>query len=658
MKPDPRREWLFPPARGRFDGFDLALADPADEDDRRLLISAEHTELAAAVEDDLDEIEIDGRTMSPRLHLLMHEVVANQIWGDDPPEVWTTAERLTAAGFERHDVLHMLGSVVAGELWHVSQGRTEVDPDRYVAALDALPGAWEQSDGALPDGTIFTHRLTEPELAGGFVAFEPDLDILDLFVEECGHLHLAGGTAVDMDIDGDGNEILVGEDGWLPASQPGDLIGFRVIGEEIEVVAVTETSAPEDLVEPLRASFDRLNDGDGRPVPVVELIGSLASWMPDRAAGLPPVAELFAAAEFEARDGYAAPTGADWDTLADVRSVAGAALVHGLDHDEAEALVMVAMLFRLFVDSEETGEGAPDGVFAEVAHALSESSIASAFVDWAMSAGDADALVRFADVVRAQAPKRYRAGPAWVAAQAPIQAGRHDQAEALLRDAVVADDGFGPALEDTAWYASDRGDARRAVDLLGHVAQLRTLALVAEARIEMLVRYSSPPRALARRNDPCPCGSGRKYKLCHLRQTDVAALTDRIEWIWGKLDWFLHRSGYSASIASLMFALGSEDSQDEELAVSLLLFRDGVVADFLRLRGPLLPVDERSLVAQWAAVDRSLYAVVAVDAGVGVMLRDVRSGESSRCGNGLAPHRWQTATSCAPMSFPTAMDTG
>jgi len=70
---DPRRFWLFPPVGGWFDGVDLALLDPADDGDRQMLIEAEHPELAEAIADDLDEVDLDGRRVSPRLHLLMHE---------------------------------------------------------------------------------------------------------------------------------------------------------------------------------------------------------------------------------------------------------------------------------------------------------------------------------------------------------------------------------------------------------------------------------------------------------------------------------------------------------------------------------------------------------------------------------------------------------
>lgn len=123
--------------------IELSLLDPCQEDDRHFLIVAEHPELQQAVEDDQDEIILHGHLMSPRLHISMHEIVANQLWADDPPEAWPTAQRLMALGYERHEIIHMLGSVVSGEVWRNMQYEEPFDPDRFRAGLDALPGSWE-----------------------------------------------------------------------------------------------------------------------------------------------------------------------------------------------------------------------------------------------------------------------------------------------------------------------------------------------------------------------------------------------------------------------------------------------------------------------------------------------------------------------------------
>jgi hypothetical protein len=145
-----RKTFAAPPATGEYLEIDLARLDPADPDKRRILIEAEHPELHAALESGRAEIHRDGETINPALHIAMHEVVANQLWDDNPPEVWRTAERLLAAGYERHEVLHMLASVVSSDVFDILKSETPHDPDKTRAALDALPSSWEQRRDAIP----------------------------------------------------------------------------------------------------------------------------------------------------------------------------------------------------------------------------------------------------------------------------------------------------------------------------------------------------------------------------------------------------------------------------------------------------------------------------------------------------------------------------
>jgi hypothetical protein len=72
----------------------------------------------------------------------MHEIVANQLWDDDPPEAWRTVLRLQALGYERHEILHMLCSVVAKEVWAIQTLGQPADPARYATALDELPESY------------------------------------------------------------------------------------------------------------------------------------------------------------------------------------------------------------------------------------------------------------------------------------------------------------------------------------------------------------------------------------------------------------------------------------------------------------------------------------------------------------------------------------
>jgi len=140
------RRWLFPPVIGSFDGIELAFLDPANPDDRQLLIEAEHPDFHRVIEEGHDEVEVEGSVVNPRLHLAYHEAVANQLWDGTPPEAWPTVERLRRLGYGRHDILHMLGSVLTEQLSEALRKREPNDPTKYARALAALPESWQQQD--------------------------------------------------------------------------------------------------------------------------------------------------------------------------------------------------------------------------------------------------------------------------------------------------------------------------------------------------------------------------------------------------------------------------------------------------------------------------------------------------------------------------------
>jgi hypothetical protein len=137
---------------GIVDDIDLALLDPADRDERRLLIEAEHPVLRPALQDALEEIVLDGQVVNPSLHIALHEIVAERLWADDPPEMWPTAQRLSGLGYDRHEVLHMLMSVLSGEIFRAmhTPGSTTQDRAQTRAALAALPGSWEAQREVMP----------------------------------------------------------------------------------------------------------------------------------------------------------------------------------------------------------------------------------------------------------------------------------------------------------------------------------------------------------------------------------------------------------------------------------------------------------------------------------------------------------------------------
>lgn len=132
-----RRRFAVPTLVTAIDGEQVEV-DPADEDQRELLIVAEHPEYRCVLDDPMSDELVEGA--NPRLHVALHLVITNQLWDDTPPEVWQAARRLLAQGHDRHAILHALAHELSHELYPVLTGQHAPDPDMtaYRARLRAL----------------------------------------------------------------------------------------------------------------------------------------------------------------------------------------------------------------------------------------------------------------------------------------------------------------------------------------------------------------------------------------------------------------------------------------------------------------------------------------------------------------------------------------
>jgi hypothetical protein len=131
-----RRMFAVPHLSARIDGEQFDYFNPGDPDDRTFLIQSEHPEWHALLRDPSFEGEVDG--VNPRLHLVMHEIITNQLWDNDPPEAWLAAKRLLAAGVERHDAFHEIGGIFMRLLHPVLTAGKPMDTDAYLSALRKL----------------------------------------------------------------------------------------------------------------------------------------------------------------------------------------------------------------------------------------------------------------------------------------------------------------------------------------------------------------------------------------------------------------------------------------------------------------------------------------------------------------------------------------
>jgi Domain of unknown function (DUF1841) len=106
-----------------------------------LLIEARHPQFADALRDGGDVI-VGGETVNPRLHVAMHQVVANQLLADDPPQAWQTVQRLARLGYDWHNIMHMIAALVTEDIAQALNEHRPHDPADYARRLSELPGDW------------------------------------------------------------------------------------------------------------------------------------------------------------------------------------------------------------------------------------------------------------------------------------------------------------------------------------------------------------------------------------------------------------------------------------------------------------------------------------------------------------------------------------
>ncbi len=119
-------------------------------------------------------------------------------------------------------------------------------------------------------------------------------------------------------------------------------------------------------------------------------------------------------------------------------------------------------------------------------------------------------------------------------------------------------------------------------------------------------------------------------------------LAERADWLYTKAAQHTVLSGWRDLLAEVGLERTRHLDDDDEadaarladlLLVDAVLFEGGAFADFLAVRGSLLPEDERVLAEQWLLTERSVFEVDEVHGGHSVTVRDVRTGDRHACGS-------------------------
>jgi hypothetical protein len=236
----------------------------------------------------------------------------------------------------------------------------------------------------------------------------------------------------------------------------------------------------------------------------------------------------------------------------------------------------------------------------------------------------AGAVLALLDLAAPELRRRAKGNGAWLRARAlELVDDDHVEAERQLRRAHELG-AHASATFDLARYLSDRGQAGAALGLLRQLSGPD----VAEWQ-ELLEHYAGPGPTAAGRNDPCPCGSGRKHKVC-CQPHNGWPLQARLDWVWQKVTTFAVEPPAREvlwHVARALQDLGPTDTR-QPVVSCLALFEGGLLDELCELRGPLLPADELELLRGWSRDTRAgLYEVVEHGADGEVTLLDLLRGD-------------------------------
>ncbi|HWD05020.1 MAG TPA: hypothetical protein VG674_21495 [Amycolatopsis sp.] len=126
-----RRKFAVPSLATVIGDEELTDLDPSDPEQRRILVIGEHPEYHESLAND----EFDG---TDGLRLALKTTVVDQLWDNEPGEVWTAAQVLLGRGRSREEVLAELVTVLQDQLEETDDDRLDYDPDGYREALAAI----------------------------------------------------------------------------------------------------------------------------------------------------------------------------------------------------------------------------------------------------------------------------------------------------------------------------------------------------------------------------------------------------------------------------------------------------------------------------------------------------------------------------------------
>lgn len=544
------------------------------------------------------------------------------------------------------EVLVERGALDAFEGCELSE-LTEIVDD----ALVETDHTWTSHDGtvcltsALMHGVVLTHRVSQSELGRGVLDSTPDLGVITWGSEHGWALADGGHVSHDYPHQGqahlDEHGSYVGPAGWLGGLRPGQLVGVTLDADRFTLVHdVTPVPSKEEAAL-LREVFDGMCD-DAFVVEIDQLILELLLRAPTmfRTPTL-PIGDLIDGAGLRVRGGWVGRADHDFVTPGErYRKELLERLVseYRLDRCCRDALERLIAHWAAFVvappdhRAEISDSWNPRILFEDFHHG----AVIQAFVDyiWDRHNHRVELLDHFAEELAMT--DELEPSALYLVASNALRGGAAGEALRAMQRAASVDDVIGPSLELHATLLADAGRPAEALAALRRAAALGAPEHEITFLGELLRTFTA-----ANRNDPCPCGSGRKYKQCCQHDPKLSQI-DRRRLAMHQATRSLyehHRRQTSFSLALDAFeASGAPLSEMQQrmsrfisdpFLIDLAVFDEAGIANYLRERREIIPPAELSWLAELSATRRTIWSYRRLD-GNEFEVTDAVNGETTR----------------------------
>ena len=491
----------------------------------------------------------------------------------------------------------------------------------------------------------FSYRITAADVENRVLPLEGPLGLLDFDITSGDQFNDSRGNLLDR-VGPGGRNLVVPE--WVDGFDAGRLLVAWRDGDQVHFEVIDDGDVESDGAQEWQALADRIQKAaaDGVGVNLNHVMFDLTSQDPSLfSATALPINELLWANSYANRGEWWGPADGDWKTPGQAVRASGLALAaetYGLQRHAQLALARLTEIWREWSGFHTFGDGElPEIDASEIQDIMKVEKVPLAFFDMhepeaslsvrvAMneaSTETVDGLARRETALDLLADELHRADPDSIAAL--LMTGRslelHGQvrsAEAAYRQVLRSDETNGAALVKCLNAAVDASRFDEGARLV------RRLSGPDSTNERMLQSYAEE-LITASRNEPCPCGSGRKYKQCH---QDVPLLPEPIATraMLLKLEMYAEQT-----VLNQRYAPGGGGGAQAELvgfpeARDFMIHEGGLLGRFLQNRAEMLPPNELERLRSWQAGRRDLYEIVDVDPGVGMNLRNMRTGDEQQ----------------------------